>query len=112
MIFYALTSTGCQGRCWNLNLKVPEGPSDVNVLENHFWSLFLHKNILSLENFGENVSKSSFFPVTIMVRKGMLPANVLKTPLPGQMKQFWHHEIMLATVHITDDDPLNLKAVF
>ena len=41
------------------------------------------KNILLLENFGENSSKS-FFPVPIMAQIGTLPANVLKKPLPGQ----------------------------
>ena len=46
--------------------------------------LLLHKPILSLENFGEIASKSFFFPVPIMARKGTLPSNVLKTPLPGQ----------------------------
>ena len=39
----------------------PRGPADVNVSEKHVWSLLLHKNILSLENFEQNASKSSFF---------------------------------------------------
>ena len=65
--------------CW-----VPRRPADVNVSERHGWSLLLHKIILSLENVGENASKI-FFPVPIMARKGKLPVNVLKTPLPKQM---------------------------
>ena len=32
---------------------LPRGPADVNVSEKHVWSLLLHKNILSLENFRE-----------------------------------------------------------
>ena len=36
-------------------------PADVNVSENHVWSLLLLKTFLSLKNFGENASKSSFF---------------------------------------------------
>ena len=35
-------------------------------------------NIFSLEKFGENISKTSFFPVPLMERKGTLPANILK----------------------------------
>ena len=40
-----------------------------------------------------------------MARKGTLPANVLKTPLPGQrLTSSQRHEITFATVHVTDDD--------
>ena len=37
------------------------------------------------------------FSVPIMTRKSMLPANILKTPLPGQ-------RFMFATVHVTAND--------
>ena len=37
-----------------------QGPADVSVSENHVWSLWLHKVILSLENFGKNALKSYF----------------------------------------------------
>ena len=43
------------------------------------------KNILSLENFIENAS--IIFPVPLMARKGTLPANILKTPLPRQRRK-------------------------
>ena len=81
--FYALTSAGPRGRYWNRAWKArlstyPEEPSRCCVSEKHIWSLLLHKNILSLEHFGENASKSSFFPVPIMARKGTLPANIWK----------------------------------
>ena len=33
----------------------------ISITEKHVWSLLLHKNTLSLENVGENASKSSFF---------------------------------------------------
>ena len=40
-----------------------------------------------------------------MAQKDTLPANVLKTQIPGQMiTSFWRHKITFATVHITDDD--------
>ena len=52
------------------------GPADVNVSEDHVWLLLLHKNILSLEIVEENASKS-----LLMVRKGTLHVNVLRTPL-------------------------------
>ena len=65
------------------------------------------KNIFSLENFGENASKTFCFPVPVMARNGMLPANVFKPPLPGQrLTSCWRHEITFATMHVTctDDD--------
>ena len=35
----------------------------------------------------------------------MFPANVMKMLLPGQRKiSLWHHEIMFATLHVTDAD--------
>ena len=43
---------------------LPRSPADVNVSENHVWSLLLHKNILSLENASKN------FFVHIMPQKG------------------------------------------
>ena len=62
MIFYALTAAGSRGRCLNLNLKGKGfNTADINVLENDVWSLLLHNNILSLENFRENASKSFVF---------------------------------------------------
>ena len=67
MILYALTSAGPQGMCWN-----PRGPADVNVSEKHVWfTINEFKNILSLslENFGENASKSSFFLYLLWRRK-------------------------------------------
>ena len=40
-----------------------------------------------------------------MALKGTLPANVLKTPLPGQrLTSCRRHEITFATVHVADDD--------
>ena len=80
------------------------GPADVNVSEKNVWSL-LQKNILLLKNFGNNASKSSFFPVPIMARKGTLPANVLKMPFPGQrITSPWRYKFTFANVHVTDDD--------
>ena len=77
------------------------GPADVNVSEKHVWSLLLHKNILSLKNFRQK----AFFPLSIMARKGTLPANVLKTPLPGQrLMSSWRHKNTFPTVHASDDD--------
>ena len=61
--------------------------------------------MLSLENFGENASKSSFFPVPVVARKGTLHVNVLNMPLPGQrLTSSWRHKIMFASVHVTDND--------
>ena len=53
-----------------------------------------------------SASKSYFScRLPIVARKGTLHANVLKTPLPGQrLTSSWCHEIMLASVHVTDDD--------
>ena len=66
---------------------LPRGPADVNVSEKAtsitIMIFYCIKTFL-LENFGEIASKSSFSPVPIMARKSTLPANVLKTPLPGQ----------------------------
>ena len=63
----------CINICWALRevLKpeperrvfqhLPPGLADVNVSEKYVWSLLLHKNIFSLENFGEIASKSYFY---------------------------------------------------
>ena len=113
MISYALTSARSRWMCWTLSLKgegfstSSGGPADVDVSEKLVWSLLLHKNIFSLENFGENASKTFCFPVPVMARNGMLPANVFKPPLPGQrLTSCWRHEITFATMHVTctDDD--------
>ena len=96
MIFYALTSAGPQGRCWNpslwevlkSNLKregfnTSQGAQQMlyYVSEKHVWSLLLHKNIFFIWKLLRNCFKKFFVP--IMAQKSMLPANVLKTPLPG-----------------------------
>ena len=45
------------------------------------------------------------FSVPVMVQKGMLPANISKTQLPGQMiTSIWCHEIMFVNVHIIDNN--------
>ena len=70
MIFYALTSAGSRGRCWNPSMKgegsntFRGGPADVNVSEKHVWSVLLHEYIYLLEKFGEIASKSFFFSCT------------------------------------------------
>ena len=84
MIFFEAAVTYCM----NIGIKhdflyinicqAPRPEPETNVLENHVWSLLLHKNILSFKISGGNASKYSFFPVPIMPRKGTLPANVLK----------------------------------
>ena len=37
------------------------GQANVNVSENHVWSLLLHRNIFSLDNFGDSEYASIFF---------------------------------------------------
>ena len=96
----------CINICWAprevLKPEPERGPADINVSEKHVWSLLLHKNILSVENFGENAPKSSF-SCTYNVQKGTLPANILKTPLPGQrLTSSWRHKITFTSVHGTD----------
>ena len=84
-----------KGECFP---NLPRGPADVNVSEKHVWSLVLHKNIFLLENFGENASKCLFVYSTLAL-KGTLPANVLKTPHPGQrLTSCWRHEMLLCTL--------------
>ena len=39
-----------------------------------------------------------------MVQKGMLLANILKMPLPGQITSCGRHKITFATMHVTDGD--------
>ena len=88
MIFYALTSAGPRGRCWNPSLKG-----------------FQRLPILSLENFGKKCFEKFFFPEPIIALKCTLPVKVLKTLLPGRrLTSSWRHGITFATMHITDDD--------
>ena len=67
MIFYALTSAGPRGRCWNPNMKGESFNTSRRVQQILMYQkgmidrYYCIKNILSLENFGENASKSSFF---------------------------------------------------
>ena len=74
------------------------------MYEKHIWSLLLHKtfkNSYTLEKMLQKV----LFSLSIMAQKGTLPANVLKTRLPGQrLMSSWHQEIKFATVHVTGDD--------
>ena len=61
------------------------GLADVKVSENHVWSL----NSVTRMLFSYTKKKKK------MQRKGMLPATVLKMPLPGQMiTSFWRHEVV------------------
>ena len=40
-----------------------------------------------------------------MPRKGTLPVNIFKTPLPGQtIRPCRRHEVTFAAVHVADDD--------
>ena len=92
MIFYALTSAGPRGGVLKSELgtrgfqHLPRGPADVNVSEKHVWSLLLHKTFLIARKLWKNCFKNFFLPVPIMARKSMLPANVLKTPIPASRK--------------------------
>ena len=66
MIFYALTSAGPRGRSWNPNLKgegfnTARGAQQMSMNQKSMFDrYYCIKNILSLENFGKNLSKSSF----------------------------------------------------
>ena len=61
---------GIEIRVWKERVStLPRGPVDVNVSENHVWSVLLHKNIFSTENCGENASKSSL-PCTYSGEEG------------------------------------------
>ena len=64
-------------------LTTPRDLADVSVSENHAWSLLLHKDIMSLENFGKMLRKVHFC-ITLMARKSMKYSKVLKTPVPEQ----------------------------
>ena len=78
MIFYALTSAGSlSGSGFNTSRGAQQR---LMYQKSMFGLLLLHKNILWLENFGENAARSFFFPVTMMARKSMLSVNVLKMP--------------------------------
>ena len=77
---------------------LPRCLADVNVSEKHVWSLLMCKNIFFVWKLWKNCLKKFFLPVPIMTWKSMLPANVLKTPLPGQRLN------VISTVHITHDD--------
>ena len=83
---------------------IPRGPADVNASGKHVWSLLLHKNILTLENF-ERMLRKVLFSVPIMERKGKLHVNVLKMPLPGQrLTLSWCHKLTSASMLVTEDD--------
>ena len=75
MFFYALTSAGPRGWCWNPSLK-GEGFNDTRGIQQMlmnqkfmFDRYFLHKVILSLDNFVKRFEKFIF--VLIMARKSM-----------------------------------------
>ena len=110
MIFYALASAGPRWRCWNPSLKgegfnTPDGYSRYQCIRKACSiAVIAYKHFVARKRW-ENCFKKFFFPVPIMARKSTLPANVLKTPLPGQrLKSSWRHEITFTTVHVTDDD--------
>ena len=83
---------------------LPRGPADVNDQKNMFDHYYcIKKNFIAWKLWRKCFEKF-FFPVPIMARKGTLPVNVLKTPLPGQrLMSSWRHQISFATVHVTDD---------
>ena len=59
------------------------------------------KHFVTRKRWRKCFEKFSVFSCTYYT----LPANVLKTPLPGQMMaSIWRHEITFATAHVTDDD--------
>ena len=118
MIFYTLTSAGHWGRCWNPSLKGdgvstrPERPADVNYQKSiYIWSLLLHKKHFIAQIIWRNSFKKLFFPLPLMARKSTLPANVLKTPLPGQRltPSLLCTLLMMASVFMTAPECLFVK---
>ena len=102
MIFYALTSAGPRGRCYNQSERrgfqhLPRSPADVNVSEKHVWSLLLHKNIFSLENFGEIVSKL-LFTYTYNGAEKLVTCESFENATSRAKTN------VIATVHFTGDD--------
>ena len=73
---------------------LPTCPADVNVSENHVWSLLLHKML-------QNV----LFSCTYNGAERHVTCNCFENAASRQMiTSFWSHKITFATVHITDDD--------
>ena len=92
--------------------QLPTGPADVNVSEKHVRSLLLHKNqFFFARKLWRNCFRKFFLPVPIMARKSTLPANVLKTPLPGQrlMSSLLCTLLMMTSVLMTAPECLFLN---
>ena len=102
MIFYALTSAGHRGRCWKARVSTPpERPSRCYCIRKScLIAIVALKHFFSTRKLWRKCFEKFFFIVPIMARKSTLPANVLKTPLPGQIiTSRWRREIKFATVH-------------
>ena len=69
------------------------------------------KTFYRSKKIGEIPSKSYFFSLLIMARKSTLPANVLKTPLPGQRltPSLLCTLLMMASVFMTAPECLFVK---
>ena len=85
------------------------GLADVNVSENHVWSLLFHKVILSLENFGKTLRKVHFC-ITIMARKsmkdsyalkGLFQSKVLRHPNSTELRSFLYTLLLMTSIFVT-----------
>ena len=91
---YALTSAGHRPEPERRRFQhFPRGTSRCNVSENHVWFLLLHKTFCHSKTL-EKMLRKVLFSCTY----NGAPANVLKTPLPGQMiTSFWRHRNAINT---------------
>ena len=85
----------------------PRDRANVNALENHVWSLLLHKNKLrymKIRNLWRKWTRKSILSAA-KSGNGTFTACVLKMSLPGQIPtSCWRHGFTFATVHATDAD--------
>ena len=89
MIFYALTSAGHRGRCYNQSLKgegfnTSRGAQQMLTYQKSMFDRYYCIKTFFRSKTSEKLLQNFFLPIPIMARKSSLPAKVLKTPLPGQ----------------------------
>ena len=117
MIFYALTSAGLRGRCWNPSLKGEGFNTSRGARQMLMYQKCMFDRYYCIKTFSrsktsgkKNASKKYFFRVPIRARKGTLPTYILTTPIPGQiLTSCYCARLMMTSVFVMAPECLYVK---